>query len=894
MAISFKCPGCGASYNVKDEYAGKSTKCKKCGELMKIPAAKAADFDDLPDLSSLAPPAASDWGSPEPVMPAPRHLQAEPATVTPAAATKPKKVKEPRAPGAGLGTLRAPDSIAMLISIVLMVALVLIVSYTMYGAGLRTAKGLPDPLQSRVWVMLVLMLISTLAQHVILIGGITMLCLVTAAAISQKQLKEGSIVRVVGAMACPTIALMLVITWLGDSRQSDAALWFLGAAALGLLVSVFLLQALLHLDWKTTGIGAAFIVPSLMVALYSVGRFVHPRMQTVIQGIAGMDADSVQKWAREHPEEIAAWRQRQWEQIQADEERAKQKQLEIARMDPLFEKDAPYKARIDSARSSMSALPREEAEPIAAALMKEITAIKPEAESPRWKALVSSAESVEHYAKGAPSKVPPPELFIPPSQAEALGAVPTTVLADLTPPMRFSEWTIQVPKAMPLDLGTFDQRDRTIKWEVPPKLPSISLTIRPVTNEQQRRPYATPDERYRMVARQNDLFAIGDDERAPTKAFLVNGQPVFQVFEKRNRLPIESQVYVARGDKNWLVIRVELPPGNGPPSAQREALLMSFRTLLHVPNGKNGIDPFSLDAMIRRLDHEDAARSVVKRFGDAAIPALETLAASGGPGAARGQSLLDEWRPKPKPETPAVAAPPPAEPTPAVTERPVPKPPQERPKPKPIDLQATLKDLADSSSFGRRRALEALAKAEVDSAAREEVAKLLEQIALSKDGYMAGEEVAAALIVWQRPQSPAILMPLLADEKLHPWMQKPMIKFFGSTKERKYVYPILRWIQQQPDTVVDVVKQMGPIAEDDTIKLLLEKNNDARKNAAKILSEIGTKKSLAGLLRAANDPRDAGAATMARAAHEAVKARVDAAAATQPASGATPEAGEVK
>jgi len=30
MAITFACSACGAKYSVKDEFAGKKTRCKKC------------------------------------------------------------------------------------------------------------------------------------------------------------------------------------------------------------------------------------------------------------------------------------------------------------------------------------------------------------------------------------------------------------------------------------------------------------------------------------------------------------------------------------------------------------------------------------------------------------------------------------------------------------------------------------------------------------------------------------------------------------------------------------------------------------------------------------------------------------------------------------------------
>ena len=39
MAIEFKCPHCPAELSAKDEGAGKTAKCPKCGKEIKIPEA---------------------------------------------------------------------------------------------------------------------------------------------------------------------------------------------------------------------------------------------------------------------------------------------------------------------------------------------------------------------------------------------------------------------------------------------------------------------------------------------------------------------------------------------------------------------------------------------------------------------------------------------------------------------------------------------------------------------------------------------------------------------------------------------------------------------------------------------------------------------------------------
>jgi len=49
--IGFKCEQCGSDYKVKDDYAGKQVRCKKCGHVTPVPStaaeAQIPDFDAL-------------------------------------------------------------------------------------------------------------------------------------------------------------------------------------------------------------------------------------------------------------------------------------------------------------------------------------------------------------------------------------------------------------------------------------------------------------------------------------------------------------------------------------------------------------------------------------------------------------------------------------------------------------------------------------------------------------------------------------------------------------------------------------------------------------------------------------------------------------------------------
>ncbi len=65
MPIAVRCPSCSASFNVKDEYAGKRTKCPKCGGPLAIPTKDIADTVRMP-----YPPAAPKPAKPTTLPPA--------------------------------------------------------------------------------------------------------------------------------------------------------------------------------------------------------------------------------------------------------------------------------------------------------------------------------------------------------------------------------------------------------------------------------------------------------------------------------------------------------------------------------------------------------------------------------------------------------------------------------------------------------------------------------------------------------------------------------------------------------------------------------------------------------------------------------------------------------
>src|SRR5262245_33988335 len=79
MPLQFRCPGCGATIQVREEHAGKQARCPNCRSISTAPAATATAG---PALGSMPPVGAVDT---VPVVPVPGAINPEPRIPTLAA-----------------------------------------------------------------------------------------------------------------------------------------------------------------------------------------------------------------------------------------------------------------------------------------------------------------------------------------------------------------------------------------------------------------------------------------------------------------------------------------------------------------------------------------------------------------------------------------------------------------------------------------------------------------------------------------------------------------------------------------------------------------------------------------------------------------------------------------
>jgi HEAT repeat protein len=180
----------------------------------------------------------------------------------------------------------------------------------------------------------------------------------------------------------------------------------------------------------------------------------------------------------------------------------------------------------------------------------------------------------------------------------------------------------------------------------------------------------------------------------------------------------------------------------------------------------------------------------------------------------------------------------------------------------------------NGNSWEKNAALKKLAQIKPpDAQQRDTVAPVLEQLVASDASFVA-DDAAEALATWWRPQTVDVLLPLMDEKEWVGWKRGRAMKVLARTGDKRAATPIMRWLLKDAENVVAAMIELGPVAEDEAIARLREKEPTARAGAARILSAVGTSKCLIELRRAANDPRDAGAAATARSALETVLARV--------------------
>ncbi len=207
MGIQVRCPGCGKTYQIRDELAGKTGRCKGCGSIIKVPLADDPGPVDLGALD-LKEPAEAEHRLPE-AIPAPPPIPRAPRVrVEPAE-------EEARSPYLEWPGLERLERWATWIPIVIVAGflILMIVRTFRLGSGLADAFGATAYGRGRLYGELAKTLGKELGKIVgVVVLGMAPLCMlgIVGAAKILKVRPTSSLYLKSLAIACVTLAVPLV------------------------------------------------------------------------------------------------------------------------------------------------------------------------------------------------------------------------------------------------------------------------------------------------------------------------------------------------------------------------------------------------------------------------------------------------------------------------------------------------------------------------------------------------------------------------------------------------------------------------------------------------------------------------------------------------------------
>ncbi|MGC4034237.1 MAG: hypothetical protein QM754_21365 [Tepidisphaeraceae bacterium] len=208
------------------------------------------------------------------------------------------------------------------------------------------------------------------------------------------------------------------------------------------------------------------------------------------------------------------------------------------------------------------------------------------------------------------------------------------------------------------------------------------------------------------------------------------------------------------------------------------------------------------------------------------------------------------------------------------------------------DLAFALLDIKSGNAQQTKKALAALAFTDVDPARQAAVSRAL-QVSVENGSFFSGgtpETQEAVLTKWLDKDVAKKLQTILETENGGtPASRKVAIRVLGSTQDKKYAWPICRWILDETATVQQTLIAMGPNAEVDVGKLLGDTRPAARKAALEVLDEIATMRSFTVLQQCATRwSGDAETRDHAKAIMQKIREKTPA---PKPGPAATPPAG---
>ena len=533
--------------------------------------------------------------------------------------------------------------------------------------------------------------------------------------------------------------------------------------------------------------------------------------------------------------------------------------------------------RLTELANQIELQPREKLQSDLAAIERDAAELKDHPRAADLPKLIEEAQA--RIARAAP-ETPDPSIFepMPPGDAFASDA---SLTPSLEAEISFGPFRIRPPKEALLDLRTPEIGSRRLVWvhgepdangvfaaPPDPDRPRLSISIAYRQNAQQMRPWLVSKPFQVQRAREQNLYTV-DLGGATVTTGNINQVPVTRV-TTADAQGKQTVRYVAAEQDQWVTIEI-----TGAPAGDRVAALFeaSARSARRANPTELRIDPLSPDRLVKRLsDSPDAAVALLKKQREAAEAVVLPLLRS--PDARLKESALLVLSEAGTAKSLEAVKEHVATENSRVSEA-------ARAAWRHIDPAAAdavafaVLDLEGAPSLAKQRlALSALAKAKPDNR-RLRVAPLLESILLGKaeNAIQLYDAAADAIAVWAAPNSAVNIANVLKSPNTPEAQRQPIIRALGRIKDPRTLPQLTKWVLLETQLIEEAFVTFGPAAEDEALFMLKEREPAARISAARILQEIGTKKSLYGLQVASKDPRDPAAAEAAAKAWEVVRQR---------------------
>jgi HEAT repeat protein len=147
-------------------------------------------------------------------------------------------------------------------------------------------------------------------------------------------------------------------------------------------------------------------------------------------------------------------------------------------------------------------------------------------------------------------------------------------------------------------------------------------------------------------------------------------------------------------------------------------------------------------------------------------------------------------------------------------------------------------DMESEMTSRQREGLQRLVDLKPDKN-QDRVAKMLVKMALSLDGQVR-EDARNVLATWGTKDTAPAFIDLLT-EKTNPLRRQLAEAALGALKDPRGGPAVARWAVVDYPASIDALAEMGPVAEDSVIELLINERLDIRRDAVRILKSWGSK-----------------------------------------------------